>query len=320
MQRFLRRFPGLHALLLRVRQYARAVLSWLGGFFIVRLIIRTMREMSEDDATHMAAGVSYYALFSIFPLLLGIISLTSFALSAFVEADKIRPGLTEFATSYLPGSEQLVMLNLDAAIELRGVLGIFSIIGLLWSGSAVFGAITRAVNRAWDIRRDRPFYLGKPRQLLMGAAIGPMFLLSVGMATLARSASRLQDFGFPGHEFFVKNIAQALLQGSSLLLMVGLFLMIYKYLPNTRTYWRHIWPGALVAAILFELSKNLFIYYVNTFATFENVYGSLAPVVALLLWSYLSSLILILGAELSSEYGRLREGVERGTLIHPRSD
>ena len=102
--------------------------------------------------------------------------------------------------------------------------------------------------------------------------------------------------------------------------MVGLFLMLYKYLPNTKTYWRHIWPGALVAAILFEISKNVFIYYVNTFATFENVYGSLAPVVALLLWSYLSSLILILGAELSSEYGRLREGVERGTLIHPRSD
>ncbi|MCH9011259.1 MAG: YihY/virulence factor BrkB family protein [Chloroflexi bacterium] len=276
--------------------------------------------MSEDDATHMAAGVSYYALFSIFPLLLGIISLTSFALSAFVEADKIRPGLTAFATSYLPGSEQLVMLNLDAAIELRGVLGIFSIIGLLWSGSAVFGAITRAVNRAWDIRRDRPFYSGKPRQLLMGAAIGPMFLLSVGMATLARSASRLQDIGLPGHEFFVKNIAQALLQGSSLLLMVGLFLMLYKYLPNTRTFWRHIWPGALVAAILFELSKNIFIVYVNTFATFENIYGSLAPVVALLLWSYISSLILILGAELSSEYGRMREGVERGTLLHPGSD
>lgn len=320
MQRFLRRHPRLHSFALKIERFALSAVSWLSGFFVVRLITRTMREMSEDDATHMAAGVSYYAIFSVFPLLLGFISLTSFALSAFVDEERIRPGLTEFATSFLPGSEQLVMLNLDAAIELRGALGVFSIVGLLWSGSAVFGAITRSVNRAWDIRRDRPFYSNKPRQLLMGAAIGPLFLLSVAMATLARSASRLQDFGLPGHDFFVMNVAQALLQGSSLLLMLGLFLMIYKYLPNTKTYWRHIWPGALVAAILFEISKNLFIFYLNTFATFENVYGSLAPVVALLLWSYLSSLILILGAELSSEYGRMREGVERGSLIHPRSD
>ena len=320
MHRFLRRFPSLYEFALRVQRFARSIGSWFNGFFVVRLLTRTMREMAEDDATHMAAGVSYYALFSIFPLLLGVISLASFALGAFVDTEKYRPGLTEFVTSYLPGSEQLVMLNLDAAIELRGALGIFAIIGLLWSGSAVFGAITRAVNRAWDIRRDRPFYSNKPRQLMMGAAMGPMFLLSIAMATIARSASRLQDIGLPGHEFFVKNIAQALLQGSSLLLMVGLFLMLYKYLPNTRTCWRHIWPGALVAAILFELSKNIFIVYVNTFATFENIYGSLAPVVALLLWSYISSLILILGAELSSEYGRMREGVERGTLLHPGSD
>ena len=320
MQRYLKRHHRLYDFALKIERSSHSAVSWLTGFFIVRLITRTMREMSEDDATHMAAGVSYYALFSVFPLLLGFISLTSFALSAFVDEERIRPGLTEFATSFLPGSEQLVMLNLDAAIELRGALGVFSIVGLLWSGSAVFGAITRSVNRAWDIRRDRPFYSNKPRQLLMGAAIGPLFLLSVAMATLARSASRLQDFGLPGHDFFVMNVAQALLQGSSLLLMLGLFLMIYKYLPNTKTYWRHIWPGALVAAILFEISKNLFIFYLNTFATFENVYGSLAPVVALLLWSYLSSLILILGAELSSEYGRMREGVERGSLIHPRSD
>ena len=209
MQRFLRRHPRLHDIALKIERFAHAAGNWLSGFFVVRLITRTMREMSEDDATHMAAGVSYYAIFSVFPLLLGFISLSSFALSAFVDAEKIQPGLTEFAASYLPGSEQLIMLNLDAAIELRGALGIFSIIGLLWSGSAVFGAITRAVNRAWDVHRDRPFYSNKPRQLLMGAAIGPMFLLSIGMATIARSASTLQGFGVPGHEFFVRNIAHA---------------------------------------------------------------------------------------------------------------
>ena len=67
--------------------------------------------------------------------------------------------------------------------------------------------------------------------------------------------------------------------------------------------------------MLFELAKNLFIVYLERFARFEHVYGSLAPVVGLLLWAYVSSLILILGAEISAEYGRLRRGVERGVLL-----
>ena len=101
-------------------------------------------------------------------------------------------------------------------------------------------------------------------------------------------------------------------------LTLGTFLMIYKFMPNTKTYWRYIWPGAVVGALLFELAKNLFILYLNRFSSFENVYGTLAPVIVLLLWAYVSSLILIMGAELSSEYGRLLEGVNRGVLLHPR--
>jgi membrane protein len=110
------------------------------------------------------------------------------------------------------------------------------------------------------------------------------------------------------------------LQGTSLLLTLCIFLLIYRFMPNTKTYWRYIWPGAIVAAVLFESAKNLFLTYVDQFANFENVYGSLAPVIALLLWAYVSSFILILGAELSSEYGRLRRGVGRGVLLHPREE
>ena len=73
-----------------------------------------------------------------------------------------------------------------------------------------------------------------------------------------------------------------------------------------------------MATVLFELAKTMFILYLERFAGFESVYGSLGDVIVLLLWVYVSSLILILGAELSSEYGRLREGVGRGVLLHPR--
>ena len=73
--------------------------------------------------------------------------------------------------------------------------------------------------------------------------------------------------------------------------------------------------GRSVAAVLFEITKDLFILYLNSFSNFENIYGTLAPVVALLLWTYVSGLILILGAELSSEYERIKQGRKRGVLF-----
>ena len=73
--------------------------------------------------------------------------------------------------------------------------------------------------------------------------------------------------------------------------------------------------GAVVAAALFEITKNLFIWYLNTFTDFSSIYGTLASVVVLLIWTYLSGLFLILGAELSSEYERIRRGGKRGTLL-----
>ena len=92
----------------------------------------------------------------------------------------------------------------------------------------------------------------------------------------------------------------------------AVFLLLYRFVPNCKTYWRYVWPGAVVAAILFEASKGAFIWYLADFANYELVYGSVASMMGLLSWAYLSAFILILGAEISSEYGRMRDGVGRG--------
>ena len=262
----------------------------------------------------MAAGVAYYALFSLFPLLIGLIAI----LSTFVDSEDAQTRIAEIAASYLPGSSELIVGNVDTVFRLRGALGVFAILGLLWSGSAVFGAVTRAVNRAWDVHRDRPFYISKPRQLAMALGVGLLFLLSLTAATFVRFASDLVEAGLPQLSFMAASGGQVLFQAISLLFTLPIFLLMYKLIPNTKTYWRYIWPGAVVGALLFEASKNLFIFYLNRFTSFESVYGSLAPVVVLLLWTYISSFLVIFGAELSSEYGRLRAGVKRGELLHPR--
>ena len=287
--------------------------DWLAAKFVVRLLVRTVKEMSADDATHMAAGVAYYALFSIFPLLLFLIA----ALSLVLEPQDIRFRLTEFSAGYFPGSDRLIETNLDAVLKVRGALGVFGVLGLLWSGSAIFGAVSRAVNRAWDVQANRPFFISKPRQLGMAAGVALLFLLSLSIVAVVRATDQFIAADVQGLAFLLHWLTPVVLQGSSFLLTAGMFLLVYKFMPNTKTYWRYIWPGALVAAVLFELAKNLFVLYLSRFASFEDVYGTLTPVIVLSLWTYVSGLILIFGAELSSEYGRLRRGLGRGVLLHP---
>ena len=294
------------------RYRTRTIVKRLRRILVLRLIARTLQEMSDDDATHMAAAMSYYALVSLFPLTLGLISITSF----FFEDAQTQQTIIDWVSSFLPGSEKLVQANIDVVLQARGTIGAFAIIGLFWTGSAVFGGITRSINRAWDVHQDRPLHISKARQMLMALLTGLLFLFSTSISAFLRIYERFAYLDFPYAAILVKTSSIVILYASSFVLVLMVFLMLYKFVPNTKTYWRYIWVGALLAAALFETTKNLFIWYLNNFTNFGSVYGTIASVVVFLLWAYLSGLILILGAELSSEYGRIRRGAGRGMLLH----
>ncbi len=287
--------------------------SRLAHNLVVLLAWRVVKEMADDDATHPAAGVAYYALFSLFPLLLGLLAISGQVLAS----ESIEQSFSSYVTEYLPGSEELVSKNVSEVVHLRGVLGIGAVIGLLWSASAVFGAISRAVNRAWDVPQDRPFYIAKPFQLGMSFVVGVIFLISTSATSAIEVLSDpSRDMGIPGQGFFLGlGLAHVAMRALPWGLNFLSFLLVYRLVPNCKTYWRYVWPGAMVAAVLFEIAKGLFIWYLDNLASYQQVYGALTSVMILLLWIYLSSLILILGAEISSEYGRIRAGVGRGTLI-----
>jgi len=271
--------------------------------------------MRDDDATHLAAGVAYYAMFSLFPLLLGFLAVGGLVL----KSEGVEQSFLDFVTKNLPGSEQIVKENVGQVVRFRGLVGIAAIIGLLWMASAVFGAINRAVNRAWNIRRDPPFYIAKPRQMAMALGVGILFLLS----TSATSAIQVftdpdRELGIPGQGFLLElGLGHLALRIVPWVMTLLIFLLIYRFLPNCKTYWRFIWPGAVVASVLFEVAKSLFVWYLNNIAIYDRVYGSLTSVMALLFWIYISALILILGAEISSEYGRMRMEEERGAAPEP---
>jgi membrane protein len=97
------------------------------------------------------------------------------------------------------------------------------------------------------------------------------------------------------------------------LLILVVFLFLYKFIPFTKTYWRDIWPGALLAAILFEIARTLFIFYINNLANYQLIYGSIASIIVLLVWIYYAAFIMILGAEFTFQYGRMRPSLTTGS-------
>lgn len=301
---------------LKVRVRARRFWRRLLDMPAIGLVYRTVREMGADDATHMAAGVAYYAVLSLFPLTVGLISLLGLVLNSEVLEGEVF-GFFQF---YLPGSKELLASNVEARGSIRGFLGIVSFLGLFWSASLLFGAISRAVNRAWDIHQDRPFYIDKLRHLLMAFSVAPLFLMSIGTTAALQFLGNHELPVIGRFDFLDHDVINLLTRPLPFLFSLTIFLLIYKFTPNTQTHWRYVWPGALLAAVMFEVFKSAFVFYLDHFAHYEEVYGSLASVIVLLAWTYFSGLILIAGAEFSSEYERMRLGVERGRVIvnrHP---
>ena len=282
---------------------------------IVELCRRTFRELGPDHAMDMAASVAFYALLSLFPLIIAVIGLFSLVLE---QAD-VERGVYWFFNAYLPGSDDLIRANVEVVGSIRGFQGVIGLLGLVWTSSMLAGAISRAVNRAWDIEDDPPIYIDKPRQIAMVIGLAPLLLMSIAATTALHLAGSI-NLPLVGRLTILENdtinlVTQVLPFAFSLVI----FLMIYKHAPCTHTRWRYVWPGAVVAAVLFEIAKNIFALYLDTFADHERIYGSLASVIVMMGWVYVSGLILIIGAEFASEYERVREGVVRGHLVFGQS-
>ncbi len=271
---------------------------------IVQLIARTAEESGNHDAGQRAAGVAYYAIISIFPLLLGLIAVFGF----FLPSLNLQDELLKFVGNNIPGATNILKENIANVIRLRGVMSILSIVILFWSASALFSSISLAINRAWDISISRHFFIRKASELGMVFGTGILFLLSLGASTIITIMHGALNL--PAADLIIVYTSTKLV---AFLLMFSIFLLLYKFVPNTKTYWRSVWPGALLAAVLFELARTLFIFYLDNFANYQLIYGSITSIIILLVWIYYSAFIMILGAEFTFQYSRMRYPVTTGS-------
>jgi len=263
---------------------------------------RGLRSLLDGhDLTH-AASIAYYALLSLFPFLLLVISI----LGAVTADAEDRSRVLGFFFEYFPTQLDFLTAQLDAFRAARLQLGVLGVLSLVWASLGVFGAVTSAVNHAWGVEKQRSFLKHRLVSFIMLAAAGGVVLASVVFLSVLKVAEA-SWFGHLVAEFSWLSVLQAFVFRSlATLLLIGGVGLVFYFVPNARTRFRDVWVGAVLTGLLWRVAGSGFSWYVAHSPTLREIQGSITAVVVFLLWIYVSSVILMYGVEFTAAYARLR--------------
>jgi len=273
--------------------------------------LRAIREASigfyRDGCFTLAASMSYFSIMSLIPLLFLIVTALGYIIGSYL-------GAYNFIFSYLKN----ILPHMDIALaqELKKIisnrsLGGFSLILFLWLASQFFFSLEYAINSVFKTEKRRHIFLTTFFSLLMVSLAGIFFLLSFFITSTTRllrnypmviagiDVSRIVT-----DSFTIKFIIPFILVSLT-------FIWVYKYLPNCKIHFRDAFIGGVITAILWEVSKHLFTWYVIHIMDIGRIYGSLATFIVFLLWVFYSCSIILFGAEFVfalSKEGRYRYG------------
>jgi len=285
------------------------------------LSVEALRSFNAARASEAAAGIAYYALFSLFPLLIILVVLAS----PLLQSQEVQIQILNLVTEVLPPGEELARESLQRIMELgrlpsaqdmlkeniaqmmmlRVPVGILAAAGLLWSSTSVFTALALNVDRAWRGAARRNYL----RWRLIGLAMagGLMTVLLVVSLFLAGYFGILSRISIGSAPLYQAWFLGALSNLAPVILVFFISIALYLWAPNTEVKLDEAAKGALVATLGWTVSKMAFSWYLAIWlARNRLVYGSLGTVVALMLWVYLSGMIILYGAHLSATIAQRR--------------
>ncbi len=257
-------------------------------------------KIKEDEVTGLAAQLAYYFLLSIFPLLIFTITLLPFLPVS--QAD-----LMEVLHAYAPAeSANLLESSLkDIMAKQNGGLLSFGILATIWSASNGTNAIIRALNHAYDIEETRSFIKVRGLALILTIGLILVVVISLLLPVFGKYILNIV-FDFLGFEpSFVYDILRWVI---SIAVITFVFMIMYWFGPNLKMKWIDSLPGAIFASVGWAVSSLGFSFYVNTFSNFSSTYGSLGGIIVLMLWLYISGLVIIIGGEINGVWSRKRRG------------
>jgi membrane protein len=285
---------------------------------------RTLRKAKDDKINHWGAALTYYAVLSLFPALLVMVSLVGL----FGSPDRVTKVLTDTISDLGPSTAaQTFQGPIESITSNRGGAGIVlvvSIAGALWAASGYVSAFADASNTIYEVEEGRPFWKLKPLQLLVtfvliliAAFVALGLVLSGPIVGALGGALGLSDTVLTAWRFAK--------WPAMLILVVVIFGVLYYTAPNARVSGiRWVSGGAIVALVAWIVASLAFALYVSNFGSYNKTYGALGGVVVFLLWLWLTNLAILLGAEFNAETERAKQlhsgvrGAERNLKLPAR--
>jgi membrane protein len=263
---------------------------------------------NADNCLRLAASLSYYTLFSLFPLILVVLAIIQLLLN---NSDSARAAILDALARVTGGFRDEFVQTLEAAQHTRGASGVIGLVVLLLGASWVFGELVSAFNIIWGLQapeRGGPLQFLRATIFSFALVLAAAFLLLVSMLVNA-ALTLLGGFtsALPGGAL-VWGLAHGIF---NLLVLTLIFALLLKYLPRTNVAWGDVWLGAALTAVLWTVLQSAIAYYI-AWSSYKD-YGAIGAILALIAWVYLSSQVLFLGGEFTNCYAR-RYGSRRPTL------
>lgn len=272
----------------------------LGGLSWIQLGKRVWTEINDDDVWGRAAQLAYYFLLALFPLLIFLTATLGLMLGS---GEGLRASLFNYLSQVMPGSAfQLVnstMTEITRASN-AGKLS-FGLLAALWAASNGMGAITQALNAAYNVKESRPWW--KQRLVAIALTIG-LSILVIAALLLILWGGKLADFLAVHYQLGgLFAIAWKTIQWPIVFaFMITSFALIYFYAPDVKEQkWKWLTPGSAVGVVLWLLVSFGFKLYLHYFNSYSATYGSLGAVIILMLWLYFTGVAILIGSEVNSE-------------------
>jgi membrane protein len=290
------------------------VITWCRKQFkeLLRILRTALASFQQEDGARGAAGMAYYTLFSFFPLLIVLVTIGSY----FVDSAEASREVIQLVVSVIPVSRKLVEVNIDRIMQLRSSVGIVSLIALIWSGSSAFSMMVHHITIAWPRTEQRSFFEKRLFGLAMVIVIILVLFVLLMSSTLLNVLARYRGT-IPGLDLL---LSSSLWKYSTKIIYWGMpflfFYSLYRIIPMGRVPIKAAGVSALGITLVWRLASTIFQWYLGSgFARYEVIFGSLSAIAVLMLWIYISSLILFFGAHLCAASAGKVELIDPGSLV-----
>jgi len=266
------------------------------------ILKNALTTFSNTRGSHSAASLAYYAIFSLFPLMLAFIVVGSY----FLDSQQVYLSVTRFVQGIFPVSRNLINENVQEVINARGAVGLISLATLFWSASSVFINLAYDINLAWPEASRRNYLQTRLVGLGMIGGLSTLLVLSIVLSWITTLIPFLNmdtaSSQNPGLLTLITNLG-------SWLTVFLLDLALYYWIPTVDVSMKASLWAALIASLGWQLATAGFNWYLNSgLQNYQLVYGSIGTIIALLFLIFLVSLITLFGAHLCAAMDHWEKG------------